>query len=340
MEHEKTDECDVLVVGSGAGGLSAAVTAATHGLRVIVLEKESVFGGTSAWSGGWMWIPRNPLAVRAGFQEDIETPRTYLKSELGARFDAEKIDAFLERGPEMVEFFEHHTSVRFIDGNHIPDFHTTPGAAMGGRSVCAMPFDGRELGPLIDKLREPLSVITIKGMGLAAGRDITHFYRATRSMRSALYVARRLTALAWHRLWHGRSMHLVNGNALIARLLKSAVNRGVELRTCARAVSLVVDGRRLTGAKVEVAGGIIHHVRATRGVVLACGGYPHDVAKIAQTFAYTPSGLDHWSAAPRSNTGDGIRLGSRSAVTSAMHLTPLPHGRPSRWSLKAMVLRT
>lgn len=308
MKREAILECDVLVLGSGAGGLSAAVTAAAQGLRVIVAEKEDVFGGTTAWSGGWMWIPRNPLATRAGVCEDIDAPRTYLKSELGAQFDADKADALLERGPEMIEFFERHTAMRFVDGNRVPDFHTTPGAATGGRSVCAMPFDGRELGPLIHKLREPLSVMTIKGMALASGQDLAHFYRATRSLKSALYVTRRLAAFAWQKLRHGRSMHLVNGNALVARLLKSAADRNVDLRTRAKAIGLLRDDARVTGARVEI-DGVVHEVRASRGVVLACGGFPHDVARRARTFAYTPSGNEHWSAAPRTNTGDGIRLG-------------------------------
>ncbi|WP_174906451.1 FAD-dependent oxidoreductase [Burkholderia diffusa] len=308
MKREPILDCDVLVLGSGAGGLAAAVTAAAQGLRVIVAEKEAVFGGTTAWSGGWMWIPRNPLAARAGIREDIEVPRTYLKNELGAQFDAAKADALLERGPEMVEFFERNTAVRFVDGNRIPDFHTTPGAGTGGRSVCAMPFDGRELGPLIDRLREPLSVTTLKGMALASGQDLAHFYRATRSLKSALHVGRRLAAFGWHKLRYGRSMHLVNGNALVARLLKSAADRGVDLRTNAKAIGLVRDDARVTGARVAI-DGIVHEVRAARGVVLACGGFPHDQARRAQTFAYTPSGREHWSAAPRCNTGDGIRLG-------------------------------
>ena len=308
MKREPILDCDVLVMGSGAGGLAAAVTAAAQGLRVIVVEKEAVFGGTTAWSGGWLWIPRNPLATRAGIREGIEVPRTYLKNELGAQFDAAKAEALLERGPEMIEFFERNTAVRFVDGNRIPDFHTTPGAGSGGRSVCAMPFDGRELGPLIDRLREPLSVTTLKGMALASGQDLAHFYRATRSLRSALHVGRRLAAFAWHTLRYGRSMHLVNGNALVARLLKSAADRGVDLRTNAKAIGLLRDDARVTGARVAI-DGIVHEVRAARGVVLACGGFPHDQARRAQTFAYTPSGREHWSAAPRCNTGDGIRLG-------------------------------
>src|SRR3954471_21974396 len=93
-DGNRPDECDVLVIGSGAAGLSAAVTAAWHGLKVIVVEKDPVFGGATAWSGGWAWEPCNPLARRAGIVEDIEQPRTYLRHELGEHFDPAMIDAF------------------------------------------------------------------------------------------------------------------------------------------------------------------------------------------------------------------------------------------------------
>jgi succinate dehydrogenase/fumarate reductase flavoprotein subunit len=317
MKREPILECDVLVLGSGAAGLAAAVTAATRGLRVMVAEKADVFGGTSAWSGGWMWIPGNPLATRAGIVEEPEASRTYLRNELGAHFDAAKADALLEAGPRMGEFFERHTSMRFIDGNRIPDFHTTPGAASGGRSVCAMPFDGRELGALIGRLRAPLGVTTLKGLAIGSGQDLAHFFNATRSLRSATHVLRRLATFAVHKLRYGRSMQLLNGNALVARLLKSAHDRAVDLRTNAKAVALLreavdpaanAQSARVVGARVEI-DGVPHEVRAARGVVLACGGFPHDVARRARTFAYTPSGREHWSAATLTNTGDGIRLG-------------------------------
>ncbi|MDE1181085.1 FAD-dependent oxidoreductase [Paraburkholderia sp.] len=308
MKREPMLECDVLVLGSGAGGLATAVTAAVRGLRVIVAEKEAVFGGTTAWSGGWMWIPGNPLAVRAGIHEDIDAPRTYLRNELGPHFDAAKTRALLNHGPQMVEFFERNTSTRFVDGNWIPDFHTSEGAGTGGRSISAMPFDGRELGALIDTLRPPLRETTLKGMAIASGADLAHFFNATRSLRSALHVARRLTTFALHTLRYGRSMHLVNGHALVARLLKSAADHDVDLRANAKAVSLIYEAGRVVGAHIEM-DGVVKEVRAARGVVLACGGYPHDVARRARTFDYTPSGVEHWSAAPSSNTGDGIRLG-------------------------------
>jgi succinate dehydrogenase/fumarate reductase flavoprotein subunit len=108
--------CDLLVVGSGASGLAAAVTAAYHGLEVVVVEKGAVFGGATAWSGGWMWAPGNPLAKRAGIDEDPQQPRTYLKSELGDRYDASRVDAFLDHAPRMVAFFEEGTIPAYADG--------------------------------------------------------------------------------------------------------------------------------------------------------------------------------------------------------------------------------
>ena len=110
-------DCDLLVIGSGAGGLSAAVTAAWHGLKVIVAEKEPVFGGTTAWSGGWMWAPLNPLARQAGIAEDPEAPRAYLRHVLGSNFDAARVDAFLAAAPRMVAFFEENTALQFEGGD-------------------------------------------------------------------------------------------------------------------------------------------------------------------------------------------------------------------------------
>src|SRR5690606_3471893 len=173
------ETCDVLVIGSGASGLAAAFTAAHHGLDVILAEKAPVFGGTSAWSGGWLWIPRNPLALRAGIDEDPAEPRRYLASELGNRARDPRLEVFLQNGPEMVSFFEQHSAVRWIDGNRIPDFHETPGHALGGRSVSARPYDGRALGPWIERLRPPLEVATLRGMGIAGGADMAHFLNAT-----------------------------------------------------------------------------------------------------------------------------------------------------------------
>ncbi len=301
--------CDLLVVGSGAGGLSTAVTAAALGLKVLVVEKEPVYGGTTAWSGGWLWIPRNPLAVAAGIREGADGPRTYLRHELGEHYDAERIEAFLAQGPRMVEFFQSHTSVAFIDGNAIPDFHgKSPGAVEGGRSVCAAPLDARQLGPRLAQLRPPLDLISLWGMGIASGADLRHFLNAMRSWRSLLHVTRRVTVHLKDLLLHGRGMQLVNGNALVARLAKSAFDLGVELRVSSPVQRLLTEDGRVCGAVVSSPQGEVE-IHARRGVVLACGGFPHDVERKKALFPHAPTGHEHWSAAPPSNTGDGLRLG-------------------------------
>lgn len=225
---------DVLVVGSGAAGLSAAVTAAMHGASVMVAEKASVLGGTSAWSGGWLWIPRNPLARAEGIDEAADAPLTYLQHEMGGEAADIRLQTFLRYGPEMVEFFHQRTAVQFLSGSAMPDFHPSPGAANGGRSVTAQPYDGRLLGDWLHRLRPPLETISLGGMGIAGGADMAHFFNATRSPRSALYAARRLLRHGWQRLRAGRGQHLVNGNALVARLLRSALDAGVRFSSMPR----------------------------------------------------------------------------------------------------------
>ncbi|MFG1279795.1 FAD-dependent oxidoreductase [Xanthobacter autotrophicus] len=301
--------CDLVVVGSGAGGLATAVTAAFLGLDVVVVEKDAHLGGTSAWSGGWMWIPRNPLAVEAGIVEDIEAPRTYLKAELGNAYDEALVTALLEQGPRMVDFFRSNTSLAFVDGNGVPDFHdTSPGAANGGRSLCAAPFDGRVLGARIADLRTPLDLISPFGMGIAAGRDMSQFLEATRSLGAFTHAAKRMLRHFADVARHGRGMHLVNGNALVARLLKSADDLGVTILTSCPVREILMEDGRTVGIRAGADGGV-SEIRARRGVVLAAGGFPHDLARMAALFPHAPTGREHWSAAPQTNSGDGIRLG-------------------------------
>lgn len=293
-------DCDVLVIGSGAAGLAAAVTAAHHGLKVIVAEKHHQLGGTSAWSGGWLWVPGNPLAVADGQLETPGAVEQYLRQQLATAQLDDRVQEYLEQGPRMVDFFQRHTHVQFYSGSRMPDMHEGPGAALGGRSLCAQPFDGRRLGPWLHRLRPPLDLISLGGMGIAGGMDLGHFFNATRSVKSALYVARRLARHGCGRLLHGRGLHLVNGNALVARLLRSALDLQVQVRTHSAAVALLVDGHRVVGARLSTG-----PVRARCGVVLAAGGFAHDRQRMSEVFGHD----NHLSAAPAENTGDGIRLG-------------------------------
>jgi succinate dehydrogenase/fumarate reductase flavoprotein subunit len=317
-----TLNCDLLVLGSGAGGLSAAVTAAHLGLKVILAEKDPQIGGTTAWSGGWMWVPRNPLALAAGLQEDIAVPLSYLRHELGAQFDEQRARTYLTQAPNMVSFFRDKTALQFIDGNGIPDFHgRTPDAATGGRSVCAAPFDGRRLGARRRLLKSPLPETTLWGMGIASGAELRHFMGAMQSWTSFSYVAQRVAAYVLDVLRHGQGMRLVNGHALAGALLASAAEAGVDLRVNSPAQRLLQDNGRVVGALLKTPEGEVT-VHASRGVVLACGGFPHDRARKRALLPHAPTGEEHYSAASRGNTGDGLRLGE---AVGAQVATDLAH---------------
>ncbi|GLH31908.1 MULTISPECIES: FAD-dependent oxidoreductase [Pseudomonas] len=312
-------ECDVLVIGSGAAGLAAAVTAAWHGQRVTLVEKDPVFGGATAWSGGWAWVPRNPLARRAGIEEDIEQPRTYLRNELGAHYDAQRIDAFLEACPHMVAFFEKHTALQFAEGNAIPDMHgDTPGAATGGHQVIAAPYDARELGALLPRLRRTLRETSFMGMPIMAGADLAAFLNMTRSPRAFWHVCKRFSRHLYHLARHGRAMHLVNGVALVARLAKSAEDLGVRLLESAPAKRLLMEDGQVRGAVIGTAQGDIT-LRA-KAVVLAAGGFAHDPVRRRQLFPRDASGHDNLALPPPSCSGDGLRLGESAGGVVATDL--------------------
>jgi succinate dehydrogenase/fumarate reductase flavoprotein subunit len=264
-------DVDLAVAGSGAGGLAAAVTAAAHGLRVALVEAAPVLGGTTAWSGGWIWAPGNPVCARAGTPPDPDGARAYLAAVAGNHLDAGRVDAFLHAAPRMIGFLEDRAGLAFEPGSAIPDtYGHLPGAGMGGRSVIARPFDARRLGPALALLRPPLATTSFHGMTIQSGADLRAFLTMTRSARSLAHVAGRVLRHGRDLALHGRGMDLRNGQALVARLMHAAFDLGVTLLPATPAEALLVEDGCVRGLRTS--GGLI---RARAGVVLACGGDPH-----------------------------------------------------------------
>lgn len=302
---------DVLVVGSGAAGLTAAITAQHYGSKVLLIEKEDQLGGTTARSGGWLWVPGNPLAKKAGVRDDIDAARRYIAHEAGNYFEGERVDAFLRYAGEMVCFVTEKVGLQFNFGSKYPDYHPDhPGGVEEGRSIHPVPFTGTRLGPLFKYLAKPMPESTFMGMGLNSGPDLKHFLNATRSLKSAIFVASRILEHGWAVLKEGRGTRLVNGNALAAALLHAASQRNMEIWRSAAATELLTAEGKVVGAVVE-RDGRKQKVYVRKGVILAAGGFPQDEARRRLNFLHVANGAEHATLAGPGSTGDGITLAEK-----------------------------
>lgn len=301
-------DCDLLVVGSGAAGLATAITARKRGLDVIVIEKEPVFGGTTALSGGVLWIPLGPHGRKQNPRDTREAVKTYLMAETGQYYDEAAVDAFLANGPQMVEFFERETAMKFVPTLY-PDYHPkVKGGVDIGRSILAAPFDIRGLGEDMARLKLPLKTITFMGMMFnSSNADLKHFFQATKSLTSFVYVAKRLANHMKELALYRRAINVTSGNALAARLAKSALDLGIPILTDSPARQILMEQGKAVGVLIGGASGE-RRITARHGVVLACGGFPHDVKRIAQAYPHLARGGEHLSPTPRGNTGDGVNM--------------------------------
>ena len=326
-------ECDVLVAGSGAAGLSAAVTAAHQGARVILVEKAPVFGGTSCFSAGLVWIPGSRQARAAGIQDDSGAALQYLRGAGEPFLDEPKAQAYVQQAADIFAWFEDHTHVSYHLSPLWPDYHQgVEGASRGGRSLGANPFDARRLGARMAHLRPPLASTTILG-GMMVGReDLVHYYGMSGSWPSRVVVGKRVLRYLQDRLsGHPRSTRLSNGNALVGMLALSAFERGVDLRLNTPVKQLLLEGDRVSGVLVQ---GVErpYEIRARAGVVLACGGFPASAALRERYYAHVAAGKNHRTAAPSANTGDALQIASQAGVA----LKEAQH-HPAAWTPMSLV---
>lgn len=273
-------ECDVLVVGSGAAGMAAACVAAREGCSVMLLEQAPLVGGTTAISGGMVWLPANHRAAEAGIPDTLEAARSYLAHTVAGP-DRRRLEAFLRHGSEALRYLEDHTALRLQPVPTYPDYHPDlPGATLRGRVLEPQPCDGRSLlGRDFALLRPPLPEFMLFGGMMISRQDLPHLRRVGRSPRSALHVARLLARHALQRLRAPRGTSLYLGNALAAQLLRSVRQCGVQLHTGMHVERLVREDMEGPGRVVAVElvdpAGSSHSVRVRRGVILASGGLSH-----------------------------------------------------------------
>jgi succinate dehydrogenase/fumarate reductase flavoprotein subunit len=308
------DVYDVVVVGAGAGGMTAAAVAAAQGLRVLLIEKTEFVGGTTAWSGGMVWIPGNAKMSDVGLTDSLADAARYLAATVPEGENADLRETFLSRGGEAIAYLEQNTEVRLQPVKVYPDYYPDcPGATAGGRVLEPVVFDGTRLGENFRRLRPPLPEFTLFGGMMVNRSDIPHLRKFGRSPRSTLRTLRLVSGYALQRLRAPRGTTLHLGNALAARLYASLLVRDVEILFGTQVEALSIAQGAVRGVTITNTSGQ-RSVVARNGVVLATGGFSHDAALRARFF---PAAAGFVSATAGAGTGDGLRLAINSGGSLA-----------------------
>jgi 3-oxosteroid 1-dehydrogenase len=298
-------EFDVVVAGSGAAGMVAALTAVHQGLSAVVVEKAAHFGGSTARSGGGVWIPNNEILKRDGVTDTKDAARTYLRSIVGDIVPPEKIDAYLEYSPEMLSFVLAHTPLKMCWVPGYSDYYPEqPGGRAGGRSIEPLPFDAKKLGPDEAGLepaygKVPLNVVVMQ-------QDYVRLNQMKRHPRGVL---RSLKVGARSALANARGKNLVGmGRALIAPLRIGLRDAGVPVLLNTALTDLYVEDGVVRGIYVRDTGAPESDeprlIRARRGVILGSGGFEHNES-MRRKYQREPIGTE-WTVGAAANTGDGI----------------------------------
>lgn len=301
--------CDVLVAGSGAAGLATAVAARAMGLDVVVAESAEFIGGTTAWSGGELWVPANRWQRDLGREDSPNEAFRYLQAAAEGRVPADVLRTYVEEAAGAVDFLVGLGAMEVEPMLDAPDYEMhLPGACSGGRTLRTVPFDGRRLGPDFQRLRTPLAAGVMLGGLSIAREDLVHIRSMTRSLRSAFHVGRLVSAHALHRAGGlHRGARTTMGNAMIARFLAWLQANSVPILTGTRLVRLQKEGGRVTGAVLEQGAQPVP-IRARRAVVLATGGFSHDSEQQRARYGHVARGHRQLPLPPPEVRGDGLRL--------------------------------
>ena len=300
---------DVVVVGSGAGALTAAVRSHDLGMKVLVVEKSEVYGGTSAISGGGIWIPDNHQISQLGGEDSEEKSISYLKNIIGHDPGDGRIEAFVCNARKMLKYLEDNTRVRYESQPAYADYYPeTEGGLPGYRSMDPLPFDARKLGDEFDRLRPTTKATLMLGrMSMDMKQARIMLTRSPGFLPTILKVMWRYWSdLPW-RFKSSRDRLLMLGNALVGALRASMMDRDLPLWLNSPMKRLVTENGRVIGVEVEKEGETLF-LKAEKGVILAAGGFEQSQSMRDQ---YLPQpSRKEWSGTPAGqNTGDAIRAG-------------------------------
>jgi 3-oxosteroid 1-dehydrogenase len=281
---------DVVVVGSGAAALTAALTARTEGADVVLLEKSPLIGGTTAMSGGLVWVPNNRHMRDEGRDDSFDEAFRYVQRLAGGRRRDVDVRTVIEAGPVMIDFLEASSDIRF-ETLEKPDYHPEfDGAKVAGRCLAPLPLMGSLLGEWVERLRP------------ASGFGVPLSWRELDEMNGVFHPERFDLALMQERAEAG---FVGMGRALAGWLLKACVDAGVEMHLETRARALLTEGPRVTGVEAETTGGRTLRVTASRGTVLAAGGFEWNEDLVRQ---FVAGPVHHVLSCP-TNEGDTLTMG-------------------------------
>jgi 3-oxosteroid 1-dehydrogenase len=301
-------EVDLLIVGSGAGALVAAIAAHDGGAETLLLEKTDKYGGNSAMSGGAMWVPNNRLMREAGVEDSREDAMTYLRSVTEGQIPEEKLETYVDGVLEMIDYVLEKTHLEVDCMLTYTDYYTdAPGGKAGGRSLEPKHFDGGRLGTEFDRLREPaLQELVFGRMSMTA----TEAHHIIARHPGWVALTSKMMARYWfdigQRMKSKRDRCLSLGNALVAPLLLSAFDRKIPIWLETPMSDLIVEDGRVVGVEAERGGRTIR-IRGRQGVLLAAGGFEQN-QEMRDEYLPSPAKKE-WTAGSPGNTGDAILKG-------------------------------
>jgi 3-oxosteroid 1-dehydrogenase len=296
-------EVDVVVVGAGGAGMSAALAAAHQGLETVLLEKSAYFGGSTARSGGGVWIPDNYALKAAGQADGTTEAKRYLDAIVGDDVPKVRRDTYLDRGAEVLDFLRERTPLRFTWVPDYADYHPErPGGRLKGRSCEPVPMDARFLGDELERLhpqytKAPANLIVTQA-------DFRKISLGLRTLRGPLTMAKVLVRRILSGL-RGQKMFAM-GNAIAIGLRQGLADAGVPVHYETELTGLVIEEGRVVGVRV-LHGGHERVVRARRGVVLGSGGFERNL-EMREKWQPQPTSVD-WTTGSQFNTGGGILAG-------------------------------